>query len=218
MTFTGDDIMTRILSIAAVTLLVLAPMASAGEPPATTPSDTSSTTQTSPPASTSTSSSASTSTTTTPPTTTTTPPTTTTTTTPTTTTTTTPTSTATGIPGGSLPDIPENDACITSIAACDDLPVGGEGVGPSPAYGAGGLPFTGIEDFILPLLLGIVALLGGVIAYRYATVRERLARMIRASQERAANRRVTGYTWALHNMDADSRTVSFWTGQRSDAA
>lgn len=188
---------------------------------ASTPAASSTAVSSTAPAETSTSAEPSTTTTTTTPPETTATTTTTTTTTPPATTTTTPTpvATTTGMPNV---DIPTNDPCIDDIAACDDLPVAGEGVGPgvaAPVVGAGrALPFTGIEDWVLPILMGLVALLGGVTAYRYASVREGLGRAMRAAQERKARRRVTGYTYALDNMDANARTAAFLRGQGISAA
>ena len=89
--------------------------------------------------------------------------------------------------------------------------VAGEGQGPVAAGGA--LPFTGIEDVFLPLLLGALILLAGVIAYRFAAVRDALSRVAHAAGVRKP---VTAY---LDHMVADKRTAEIWSGDRAaDAA
>lgn len=209
--------MKRSIIIAVALMCLLVPTAAfAGDDatqqatPTTDPTDTSTAATTS--TDTSSTSTETTATTTPPPTTTTT----TTTDTPTTTTTTTvPDGIGTGTSVDLLPADEPCDGVVGAVACGSDnaLPVAGEGVGPSPVVGgSGALPFTGIEDALLPALIGLVALLGGVIAYRYATVKERLSRVLRVAQERAARRRINGYTNALRNFDADNRTAMFWTG------
>lgn len=136
---------------------------------------------------------------------------TTTTTTPTTTTTTTPL-----VPNGAVAT-DDGDALLNSLLDssaddCDDgtcdVPTGpeatlGTGVGPavlgSRRYG-GGLPYTGIEDTPLPLLLAVITILGGITIYRYTLTRDRFA-IYRSSLPRTKVRGYdSGYGWALSRL------------------
>ena len=167
-------------------LLVFASTAVAGE---ALPTDTSTTPTTSTP-------------------TTSTPTTTTTTTVPTTTTTTT-VPTTTGVPTTTdtvtdtcvVDCIPDADDCV---AGADCLPHAGGGI--PTAVGAGALPFTGIEDMILPLLMGLTVVLGGVVAWRWAQIREAMAEAAdRARSIPARNVARTGYAGATRQLHIEHR-------------
>lgn len=182
-------------------LLVFASTAVAGE---ALPTDTSSTTTT-PPTTTPTT------TTTTPTTTTSVPTTTTTTTVPTTTTTTTvPTTTTTDptVPTTTDTDtpcvvdcIPTNQEC-TAGASC--IPSAGGGV--PTAVGSGALPFTGIEDMVLPILMALVVVLGGVVAWRWAAIREAVAEAATRAREMPARQHGrTAYMHAARQLQIEQR-------------
>lgn len=201
-----------ILAVGAVALGALTPAAFAGtvdastDAPPAAPTTTTTTTTTEPPATT----------TTTPPATTTTVPSTTTTTVPTTTdvpattTTTDPTGVGgDGTDGGLIPDDEMAVDCID--ATCAPVSTAGSGVVPT-AVGAGvALPFTGIEDVVAPILLSLVVLLAGIVAIRWAQLREDVARI--------ASRRIingagvvtrTGYAGALREQQITARARRFY--------
>lgn len=77
------------------------------------------------------------------------------------------------------------DDCVTGCIPTDTLPsaVAGAGVVPTAGYGsrygsryAGGmLPYTGIEEAIAAVLLALTVVLGGVVAWRWAQLRESVA-------------------------------------------
>lgn len=168
--------------------------------PATTTSTPPATTSTEPPATTSSEPPATTSTV--PATTTTTVPATTTATVPATTTTTTvPTTTdPTGDP--CLVDcIPTESDCV----GVDCVPIGGAGGVPT-ALGAGSLPFTGIGDMIAPILMALVVLIGGVVAWRWAQLREAVAEAATRARELPARHATrTGYAGATRQLHIEHR-------------
>jgi hypothetical protein len=186
----------RSIAVLAATagLLVFASTAVAGE---ALPTDSSTTPTTSTPTT-------STPTTSTPATTTTTsvPTTTTTTTVPTTTTTTAvPTTTDTVTDTCVVDCIPDAGDCV---AGADCLPSAGGGI--PTAVGAGALPFTGIEDMILPILLGLTVVLGGVVAWRWAQIREAMAEAASRARDLPARNAVrTGYAGATRQLFIEQR-------------
>lgn len=100
------------------------------------------------------------------------------------TTTTTPTTTAVPVAGTPTTtptlgtDVPCVTDCIPASEECagvDCIPSAGGGI-PTAVGGAGMLPFTGIEDTIAPILLALTVVLGGVVAWRWAQLRESVAR------------------------------------------
>jgi hypothetical protein len=98
--------------------------------------------------------------------------------------------------------IPEAEDCVAG-AAC--LPTGGAGGIPT-AVGAGALPFTGIEDVILPILMGLTIVLGGVVAWRWAQIREAVAEAAsRARELPARNISRTGYAGATRQLHIEQR-------------
>lgn len=205
---------SQIIGLGLVTLAVMVPSAAADS--TDTSVDTSSTAT--PPATTTTVPPATT--TTVPPvTTTTTPPTTTTTTVPPTTTTTTTdvpstTTTTTTDGDGTGTDLIPEDVMVDTVdgcAAANCIPAAA-GAGGVPITGAGGrLPFTGIGDVIAPILLSLVVLLAGIVAIRWAQLREAVAR--------TTSRRIiggsgvttrTGYSSALREQQITARARRFY--------
>lgn len=80
------------------------------------------------------------------------------------------------------------------------------------------MPFTGIEDVLLPLFMGALALLAGVIAYRFAAVRDMVARARAVAIAERERRQGTGYSYAMRNIDADQQAVAFWRSRSNPAA
>jgi hypothetical protein len=112
-------------------------------------------------------------------------------------------------------DIPVVDTCVADCipedAGCvgaDCIPSVGGGI-PTAVAGAGALPFTGIEDTIAPILLALTVVLGGVVAWRWAQLRESVA--IDASRARPlpAREARSGYAAALrtHGIEQRARRV-----------
>lgn len=96
-------------------------------------------------------------------------------------------------------------------------PVAGAGMAPSPVVrGAGALPFTGIEDILLPSLGGLLLLLGGIVAYRYASVRDSVDEEI--ANRPIPARRITGYEGAQDQMHTDPTSATFWGDEQSAVA
>lgn len=104
--------------------------------------------------------------------------------------------------------IPTDD-CTTNpdSAACN--PTLGEGAGPTPTAGAGRLPYTGPGDTFLQILLASIALLAGVMAFRYASVKERFVRGRDAAYAAMSRRPRTGYAGYQRNIDADAQAAAF---------
>ncbi len=131
------------------------------------------------------------------------------------TTTVTPATTAPTTVPGTGPGTPCLTDCIPTADACPDcIPSAGGGIPTAVAgtgYG-GALPFTGIEDVIAPLLLALTVVLGGVVAWRWAQLRESVAEAARHARPNAArepNR--TGYALALRNHVIDQRARRMFT-------
>lgn len=75
-------------------------------------------------------------------------------------------------------DVPCIADCIPAAEECigvECIPSAGGGI-PTAVAGAGMLPFTGIGDSIAPILLALTVVLGGVVAWRWAQLRESVAR------------------------------------------
>lgn len=187
-------------------LLVFASTAIAGE---ALPEDTSTTTT--PPTT-------STPTTEVPATTTTEVPATTTTTVPTTTTTTT---VPTTDPGTTIPTTTDEVPCVADCipqaeAACtgaDCLPIG-SGAMPTTVGAGAALPFTGIGDMIAPILLALVVVIGGVVAWRWAQLREAVAEAAtRARQLPARQVTRTGYEGAMRQLHIEHRARRVFTAR-----
>lgn len=88
-----------------------------------------------------------------------------------------------------------------------EAPVANAGGGPRPSAA---LPFTGIEDVLLPLLLGAIVAMGGVVAYRHASLRENMMGRIAAAAGRPCER-ATGYAAALREIEESQSTHrSLW--------
>lgn len=100
--------------------------------------------------------------------------------------------------------IPETvDACV------DCIPSAGGGIPTS--VGSGALPFTGIEDSIAPILLALTVLLGGVVAWRWAQLRESVARDATQAHTTPARHVHTGYAAALRTEMIERRARQVFT-------
>jgi hypothetical protein len=117
-----------------------------------------------------------------------------------------------------MPDLPDLEDDVVDEDPCLDDPscemgtgaVAGQGVAPVVAgrgYG-GGLPYTGIEDFVAPIFIAIMALVGGVAVWRNAGFQERV-RAARDYARRYDRETQTGYAYALENIDADAEIAAF---------
>jgi hypothetical protein len=84
--------------------------------------------------------------------------------------------------------------------------------GAVPVVGAGSaLPFTGISDMVAPVLLALVVLLAGVVAIRWAQLREAVARHgARRVINGAALVSKTGYAAAMREQIINDRARSFY--------
>ncbi len=198
--------MKRTIAIAAalVGLVVLVPTAAANDSSDTTtaPSSDTSTTTTTPPVTTTTEVPVTTTPTTSTPTTS----------TPVTTTVPTTTTTTTTIPttGTETPCVAD---CIPVTEACDGpecIPTAG-GAYPTAVAGAGSLPFTGIEDMIAPILLALTVALGGVVAWRWARLRESVAEAAQRARPLAARESRSGYATAARNYGIEQRARQMFT-------
>lgn len=122
----------------------------------------------------------------------------------------------TTVPGTGLGD--DIEACtVDCIPVADDcvncIPSAGGGIPHAVAgAGVGALPFTGIEDTIAPLLLALVVVLGGVVAWRWAQLRESVA--IDASRARrlpAQDLAQSGYGAAIRRNAIEQRARQMFT-------
>ncbi len=114
--------------------------------------------------------------------------------------------------GCDLPDVCEaGDECS---AGADVL---GKSAAPAAVAGAGALPYTGIGDVLLPILLGAIGLMGGVVLYRWAFVRDRLLRISRGMHQHrdTSPSRPTGFTDAARVLSYEDR--EFWARSRKSA-
>jgi hypothetical protein len=77
----------------------------------------------------------------------------------------------------------------------------------------GQLPFTGIGDVIAPILLALTVVLGGVVAWRWAQLRESVARDASARIANAPiNARLsTGFDRAMRELEIDQRARRMFT-------
>ncbi|MCW2923946.1 MAG: hypothetical protein JWM98_1350 [Thermoleophilia bacterium] len=145
---------------------------------------------------------------------------------PATTTTTVPTTTATTtVPTTTETTIPDVAALDTDCAV-DCIPnTGTDCLGTACASGAGtvggrtavlgagrSLPFTGIGDVLAPLLLALVAVLGGVVAWRWAQLREAVAQAAtRARPMPARSSHNSGYDGAIRTLAIEDRARRVFT-------
>ena len=111
-----------------------------------------------------------------------------------------PVTTTTDVPGETDTDIPVD---VLGCTTADCIPTAG-GITPT-AVGAGALPFTGIRDVIAPMLLGLVVLIGGVVAWRWAAIREAMAAAAARKQGRPVVYRVSGYGSASRQIQIEDR-------------
>lgn len=135
-----------------------------------------------------------------------------------TTTTTVPTTTTTDVPTTTdvAPCVTDcipvaEDTCV----GVDCIPSAGGGVPTAGIVGSGALPFTGIEDVLAPLLLALTVVLGGVVAWRWAQVREAVAQAAtRARQQPVdAPARHTGYATAARQLGIEQRARRVFTAR-----
>lgn len=108
-----------------------------------------------------------------------------------------------------IPDTVETE-CVTA----DCIPSAGGAV-PGTTVGAGSaLPFTGISDILAPLLMGLVVVIGGVVAWRWAQLREAVAAAAaRARDLPARNVTRTGYAAGMRQLDIEQRAARVFTAR-----
>lgn len=130
--------------------------------------------------------------------------------------------TTTTVPTTDVPTTTNIDPCITDCIpeaevgciGADCVPVGaGAGI-PTGVAGAGVLPFTGIEDVIAPLLLALTIALGGVVAWRWAQLREAVAQAAtRARRQPARDAQRSGYAGAMRQLEIERRAQRVFTAR-----
>jgi len=97
---------------------------------------------------------------------------------------------------------------VPDSAACN--PTLGEGAGPTPTVaGAGRLPYTGPGDVFLQIMMGAIAMLAGFMAYRYASVSDRMQKARAAAMSAMRRRPRTGYDGAARNIQAEAEVSEF---------
>lgn len=122
------------------------------------------------------------------------------------------TTTTTSIPTTGT-DVPCIADCIPVANACvgpDCIPTAG-GAYPTAVAGAGSLPFTGIEDMIAPILLALTVALGGVVAWRWARLRESVAEAAQRARPIAVRETRTGYAAAVRTFGIEQRARQVFT-------
>lgn len=127
------------------------------------------------------------------------------------------TTTTTTTTDGDLPlddlvtDIPDDVAGAGDCVTATCIPMANAG-GVLPVTGAGGaLPFTGISDMIAPIMLALVVLLAGIVAIRWAQLREAVARTrSRRVIDAGALVAKTGYAAAMREQAINDRARSFY--------
>jgi len=87
--------------------------------------------------------------------------------------------------------------------------------GPAVAgAGRAALPFTGIEDVLFPILIGVIGLMGGVVMYRWAFVKERLTQIrTGAHQYRQTQASDNGFRAAARSIG--HQDSEYWGRQQS---
>lgn len=120
--------------------------------------------------------------------------------------------------GTTIPTGCEVDCIPTSeeLGCANCIPTGALGAGGIPTtIGAGrALPFTGIEDAIAPLLLALTVVLGGVVAWRWAQLRESVAEAGARRSETQVERTVrSGYTGAARQLEIEQRARRVFTAR-----
>jgi hypothetical protein len=124
------------------------------------------------------------------------------------------TAVTTTVPGTGIGD--DIDACVADCipVAADTcmncIPSAGGGI-PHAVAGAGSLPFTGIEDTIAPLLLALVVVLGGVVAWRWAQLRESVATDADRARPLPAREARSGYAAAIRRNVIEQRARQVFT-------
>lgn len=85
-------------------------------------------------------------------------------------------------------------------SADPEVPAGG------PVAGRGALPFTGIGDVIMPILMSMVALLGGLLFYRHAAGRDAIdMAQAHAAEQGRMRETCSGYRDATRQVSAGTR-------------
>jgi hypothetical protein len=129
---------------------------------------------------------------------------------PTTTTTTVPVTTDTITDACAVDCIPET--VENECTAADCIPTSAGGISPGVVGAGTSLPFTGIGDVLAPLLLGLVVVIGGVVAWRWAQLREAVAAAASRARDMPARNVVrTGYEGALRQLDIEHRAARVFT-------
>jgi hypothetical protein len=72
--------------------------------------------------------------------------------------------------------------------------------------GSGALPFTGPGDTLFPLLLGLLAMIGGTAMYMYATSRD--VSIASANRAKATLKRLSGFTVVLNDVEREDERRS----------
>lgn len=111
-----------------------------------------------------------------------------------------------------IPETTDVGPCVTDcIPESDDTCVGADcipsagGAMPTATLGAGALPFTGIEDVLAPLLLALTVVLGGVVAWRWAQLREAVAEAATGARGVPMAVSRSGYAGAMRQLDIEQR-------------
>jgi len=100
--------------------------------------------------------------------------------------------------------------CIPTADGCADcIPTAGGAY--TPTVGSGALPFTGIGDMVAPILLALTVVLGGVVAWRWAQLRESVAQAASRARPLPARETRSGYAAAMRSHDIERRARQVFT-------
>lgn len=101
--------------------------------------------------------------------------------------------------------IPDDVPATCTAANC--IPSAGGAAVPTAVGAGSALPFTGIGDMVAPLLLALTVVLGGVVAWRWAQLREAVARDAWQARRTPASAptRSTGYDGAARQLQYEKR-------------
>jgi len=109
--------------------------------------------------------------------------------------------------------IPEDEPVVEDCVTTDCIPVGSGAVAPVAVGSGAVLPFTGIEDVIAPLLLGLVVFLGGFVAWRWAGLREAVAAASTRRGRTNAYTPPTGYGGAAKQLGFEQRAAEVFSAR-----
>lgn len=101
--------------------------------------------------------------------------------------------------------IPEDEPFVDECMGADCIPTSAGGIAPGIVGAGGALPFTGIGDVVAPLLLGLVVLIGGVVAWRWANVREAVAAASARRRRTRSWEPPSGYAGATRQLGYEQR-------------